>query len=156
MACCGGTKIPWDEINTPEHKALREMLFPGIEAGLKQGPQTPKFPINAPWDPNFAAGMNMYRQMGGMSPNYQPQQMPMMFNPDWQPKWPGFGEYSPGGGSVVPGPDNPNDPTDPMNQPDKTTGWNEWYPKDPDDIAPWDWQPNNPNWTYEGGPVGNW
>ena len=90
---CEGKEIPWEEINTPEHKALRKALFPGIMGGFEQGPQTPQFPINAPWDPNFAAGMNMYRQMGGMSPNYQPQQMPMMFNPEWQPQWPQMGPY---------------------------------------------------------------
>ena len=91
--CCEGKEIPWKEIISPEQKALRGALFPGIMGGLAQGPQTPQFPINAPWDPNFAAGTNMFRAMGGMSPDYQPQQMPMMFNPEWQPQWPQFGPY---------------------------------------------------------------
>ena len=93
---CGGKDIPWDEINTPQQKALRNSVFPGVVGGLQEGPQTPPFPINAPWDKNFAAGANMYRKMGGMSPDYQPQQMPVMFNPDWQPKWPEFPDYKVG------------------------------------------------------------
>ena len=91
----GGEPIDWSEINTVENKGLRRSLYPGVVGGLQEGAQTPQFPINAPWDTNYAAGMNMYRDMGGMTKDYQPQQMFMMFNPEWQPKWPTFPDYSP-------------------------------------------------------------
>ena len=86
--------IPWNELISEEQKGLREMLFPGIAGGLQQGPQSPQFPVNAPWDKNFGAGMNMFRGMGDLPQNYTPQQMPIFFDPSWNPTWPGFEDYS--------------------------------------------------------------
>ena len=86
--------IPWNELIGEEQKGLREMLFPGIAGGLQQGPQSPQFPVNAPWDQNFGAGMNMFRGLGDLPQNYTPQQMPIFFDPSWNPTWPGFGDYS--------------------------------------------------------------
>lgn len=83
----------WEELIPKEIRGLRQSIFPGIIAGLQQGPQAPQFPMNAPWDPNFGAGMNMYRGMGGLSQDYQPWQPPMMFDPSWLPQWPDFPNY---------------------------------------------------------------
>ena len=65
-------------------------LFSFIGGGINQGPQAPQFPVNAPNDPNFAMGMNMFREMGGQAPNYQPYQAPQYFDPSWLPQWPNF------------------------------------------------------------------
>ena len=86
--------IPWNELIGEEQKGLREMLFPGIAGGLQQGPQSPQFPVNAPWDQNFGAGMNMFRGLGDLPQNYTPQQMPIFFDRSWNPTWPGFEDYS--------------------------------------------------------------
>ena len=129
---CEGKAIPWNELISPEQKGLREMLFPGISEGLQEGPQAPTFPVNAPWDPSFGAGMNMFRGMGGLPQNYTPHQMPIFFDPSWNPKWPGFGDYSPSNidwdSSII---DDPDNPSDPINQPNKQWDWNQWYPGHP-------------------------
>ena len=94
--CCEGKEIDFKELKSPEMEALQKALFPGIISMLQQGPQMPPtdMPINAPNDPNFAMGMNMFREMGGQSPNYTPYQAPQYWNPAWTPNWGNFPDYS--------------------------------------------------------------
>ena len=94
--CCEGKEIDFKELKSPEMEALQKALFPGIISMLQQGPQMPPtdMPINAPNDPNFAMGMNMFREMGGQSPNYTPYQAPQYWNPAWTPNWGNFPGYS--------------------------------------------------------------
>ena len=96
--CCEGKEVDFKELKSPEMEALQKALFPGIISLLQGGPQAPGFQINAPNDPNMAAGMNMFREMGGMQPNYTPWQAPQFFDPSWMPNWGNFPGYG-GGGS---------------------------------------------------------
>lgn len=89
-------------------EALQKALFPGIISLLQGGPQAPGFQINAPNDPNMAAGMNMFREMGGMQPNYTPWQAPQFFDPSWMPNWGNFPGYGGGDYRNINRPDDNN------------------------------------------------
>ena len=99
--CFEGQEIDFKELTDPNTKAFRNTLFKFLEKGINQGPYMPQgnMPINAPNDPNTALGMNMFREMGGQSPNYVPWQAPQTWNNAWNPQWPNM-NYDPykGGG----------------------------------------------------------
>ena len=88
--CFEGEEIDFKELTDPNTKAFRNTLFKFLEKGINQGPYVPQgnMPINAPNDPNVALGMNMFREMGGQSPNYTPWQAPQTWNNAWNPQWP--------------------------------------------------------------------
>ena len=95
--CFEGEEIDFKELQSPEKKAFMDSLFSFIGGGLGQGPSMPQgnMPINAPNDPNTALGMNMFREMGGQSPDYVPWQAPQTWNNAWNPQWPSFPPYVP-------------------------------------------------------------
>ncbi len=101
--CFKGEEIDFEEIIDPNVAKFRDSLFSFLGSGLGQGPSMPdpSMPINAPNDPNFALGMNMFREMGGQAPNYQPYQAPQNWNPQWNPQWPPFSGY---GGPTIASP----------------------------------------------------
>ena len=106
--CCEGKEVDFKELKSPEMEALQKALFPGIISLLQGGPQAPGFQINAPNDPNMAAGMNMFREMGGMQPNYTPWQAPQFFDPSWMPNWGNFPGYGGGDYRNINRPDDNN------------------------------------------------
>jgi len=72
MACCTGEKIPWEEINAPELKTLRNNLvnYVGGNVGLGAKPYTGE--IAAPVNDSVIDALNLVRGMtrGGV---YSPQ-----------------------------------------------------------------------------------
>ena len=72
MACCTGEKIPWEEINAPELKTLRNNLvnYIGGNVGLGAKPYTGE--IAAPVNDSVIDALNLVRGMtrGGV---YSPQ-----------------------------------------------------------------------------------
>jgi hypothetical protein len=109
--CFKGDEIDFDEIIDPNKAKYRDALFKFLGTGLSQGPSMPhtSMPINAPNDPNMAAGMNMFREMGGLPTNYTPWQAPQYWNPLWNPQWPHFSGYNPDEGKHIDGDNNGND-----------------------------------------------
>ena len=97
--CCEGKEIDFKELQSPEKEAFMKNLFGFLGGGFSAGPSMPdpSMPINAPNDPNMAAGMNMFREMGGLPTNYTPYQAPQFWNPQWNPQWPSFPNYYGGG-----------------------------------------------------------
>ncbi len=74
--CFKGDEVDFEELIDPNMEKFRTSLFKFLDNSLAKGPQAPKFDVNAQNDPNFAAGMNMFRDMGGLSTDYKPQQAP--------------------------------------------------------------------------------
>ena len=103
--CFEGEEIDFKELQSPEKKAFMDSLFSFIGGGLGQGPSMPQgnMPINAPNDLNTALGINMFREMGGQSPDYVPWQAPQTWNNAWNPQWPSFPPYTPTSDPANPG-----------------------------------------------------
>ena len=96
MACCTGEKIPWEEINAPELKTLRNNLVNYVGGNVGKGATPYPGNVAAPVNPASNAALNMVLGMmghGGYSPpagfTYQGGQQGSPIGPATNPPPPG-------------------------------------------------------------------
>jgi len=76
MGCCTGEKIDFEDLRTPEQKAIMAMLGPIIQAQMKTGATPYSGMLSAPYDVGQIAAMNTMMGLGGYG-GYNAPQMPL-------------------------------------------------------------------------------
>jgi len=73
MGCCTGEKIDFEDLRTPEQKAIMAMLGPIIQSQMKTGATPYSGMLSAPYDVGQIAAMNTMMGLGGYGGYTAPQ-----------------------------------------------------------------------------------
>jgi len=126
MGCCTGEEIDFQDLRSPEQKAIMAMLGPIIQAQMKIGATPYTGMLSAPYDVGQIAAMNTMMGLGGYG-GYNAPQMPLY-------PFSVSGGYNPTPPEPPPPlPPNPPPPIPPDPSPPLTsTSWWKYDPYNPD------------------------